>query len=201
MIFGRDRIFRRDIRHCSSSEFSRQRAVQIKGSSGARLIRRECGSRMKNSPRPQVRFCCCALTTASNVFTREECVQMPASPKTAQPHRTAREPPQTLPPHRRALRENRQSFRLHAMHRSREALDQNCQHGLAPMDSNRSVANETQRNISRAMPETRSATISDSVARPRNQSRALARKLTAQLFRRGNGVFQRQAVHEIKPPT
>ena len=35
------------------------------------------------------------------------------------------------------------------------------------MDSNGRVANETQRNISRAMPETRTATISDSVARPR----------------------------------
>ena len=40
------------------------------GRSGARLIRIECRSRIKDSPRPQVRFFSCARTTASPVFTQ-----------------------------------------------------------------------------------------------------------------------------------
>ena len=38
--------------------------------SGARLIRADCQSRMKDSPKLQVRFLCCALTTIRSVFTQ-----------------------------------------------------------------------------------------------------------------------------------
>ncbi len=40
------------------------------GHPGARLIRRECRSRLKDSSRLPVRFLCCALTTASSVFAQ-----------------------------------------------------------------------------------------------------------------------------------
>src|ERR1017187_5709925 len=38
--------------------------------SGARLIQTECRWRMKDSPRRQVRFFCCVLTTVGSVFTQ-----------------------------------------------------------------------------------------------------------------------------------
>jgi hypothetical protein len=41
------------------------------------------------------------------------------------------QPSQAVSPYCNALRKNRQSLPFNAMHRSRKALDKNCQHGLA----------------------------------------------------------------------
>ena len=52
--------------------------------SHARLIQTECRSRMKDSPRQQIRFFCCTWTSAFGVFTQPGSVwSIPASPSCA----------------------------------------------------------------------------------------------------------------------
>jgi Transposase DDE domain len=54
---------------------------------------------------------------------RKTPIEYARSLQTTQPHRALRQSPQAVPSHRYALRENRQSVRLHVMHCSRKALD------------------------------------------------------------------------------
>ena len=45
------------------------------------------------------------------------------------------QPPQTIPSHRHSLRENRQGLSVDAMYRFNNALAENCQHGLVPVQT------------------------------------------------------------------